>query len=169
MLQELVDALRKMARSEIGKIHTAISATIVSYSPKAGTASVHPIGSITVGKSQQAYPILHDIPVMFPQGAGQDASIVYPVSAGDTCLVVFSEQSLAKLMQGQDTGADLRFDLSSGICIPGLFATAPATAEEANRERAVIVSAGKTRLKVGPSGVHITGNLTVTGTVESAG
>lgn len=169
MMQELVAALRKMARAELDNIHTAVSATITSYDPVTGTASVQPIGNITIGKTKQAYPILHDLPVVFPQGAGQSASIVYPVSVGDTCLVIFSEKSIAKLMLGQDTGADLRFDLSSGICIPGLFATAPAAAEEANRDHAVIISAGETRLKVGPSGVRITGNLTVTGTVESAG
>lgn len=169
MMQEFVAAIRKAARAELESIHTAVSATIVSYSPVTGTASVQPVGSMTVGKTKQPYPVLHNLPVVFPQGAGQGASIVYPVHPGDSCIVIFSEQSIEKLMTGQDTGAELRFDLSSGICIPGLFATAPAAAGEANRDCAVIISAGETRLKVSPSGVHIDGNLTVSGTVESEG
>lgn len=167
MLQELAQAIRNLVRSEVAGIHTALTGQIVDYDPQKGTAVVKPYGYFPLNGKSVPYPTLYGLPVIFQQGASQSTSICFPVSEGDTCLIVLSECSIDMLMHRLSSGAELRHDLTNAICIPGLFAQAPRDAEEACKEAAVIVRSGETRLKVAQGGVTIEGSLTVTGKINS--
>jgi hypothetical protein len=62
--------------------------------------------------------------VQFPSGGG--LTITFPLQAGDTGLIVFSESSLDKWMAGDggevDPDFDTRMSLADGVFIPGVRA-----------------------------------------------
>ncbi|HIF6263887.1 TPA: Gp138 family membrane-puncturing spike protein [Raoultella ornithinolytica] len=66
------------------------------------------------------YPILVDLPVVFPRGGG--VTLTFPVKEGDECLIVFSSRSIDFWWQsgGVQERADGRvLDLSDAFVIPG--------------------------------------------------
>ena len=119
------------------------------------------------------FPQVTGVPVVFPQGAGQGATIAFPVKPGDSCLLVVAEQSLDYWQYGQETSTDLAFDMTNAICIPGLFAQGNPVVADACAQNAVIVDVKGTRLTVKGGSVTISapevtveGNLTVTGSLS---
>ena len=170
MNQEYIQAMKDLVRSMSNEIHTALPGQIVSFDPATCTATVKPVMKYTKpDKSTIDFPELPGVPVVFPQGAGLGVSIAFPVAAGDTCLIVFSEQSIDYWRYGQETGTDLRFDLSNAMCIPGLFTAGSAAVQKACAENAVVMVAGGVSLTVSGSGVSIKGNLSVDGKIVSTG
>lgn len=175
MMQEFIHQLLKLVDQEIREIHTAIPGEIASFDTDTGLASVIP--SMKFRKpdgSTVDYPQISGVPVVFPQGMGGEATIAYPVKAGDSCLIIISEQSLDYWMYGQETDTDLAFDISNAICIPGLFNTANKVMAEACQKNAIIVDVNGTRLSVSDGEVAIeapvvkmSGDLVVEGTVTS--
>lgn len=66
------------------------------------------------------YPILNDLPVVFPRGGG--VTLTFPIKEGDECLIVFSSRSIDFWWQngGVQERADGRvLDLSDAFVIPG--------------------------------------------------
>jgi hypothetical protein len=66
------------------------------------------------------YPILVDLPVIFPRGGG--VTLTFPIKEGDECLIVFSSRSIDFWWQngGVQERADGRIlDLSDAFVIPG--------------------------------------------------
>lgn len=66
------------------------------------------------------YPILEDLPVVFPRGGG--VTLTFPIKEGDECLIVFSSRSIDFWWQngGVQERADGRvLDLSDAFVIPG--------------------------------------------------
>ena len=170
MMQEFVQRLKEMAGEAVNGIHTAIPGQIVAFDPATCLAVVAP--SMKYKKpdgSTLPYPNISGVPVYFPQGAGQNASIAYPVKAGDGCLIVVSEQSLDYWMYQRETDSELRFDPTNSIALVGLFTKAGPGVERACAENAIVVTAGSTVLAVTPGGVDITGNLTVKGEITAIG
>jgi len=119
----MTDAIRQAVLYQIGNIHTALPAAIVSYDFTKQKAVVQPLlnkawsdGTVT------PMPKLENVPVIFPRAGG--ASLNFPVIEGDTCLLVFIERStdLWRTIGGQVTPDDNRkFDLSDAVAIMGLF------------------------------------------------
>ena len=170
MNQELVQAFKDNFRKMANEMHTALPAKITSFDPATGMASVKPTVKYTKpDKSTIDFPEITGVPVCFPQGSGQSVSIAFPVAAGDSCILGFSEQSLDYWQYGQETGTDLRFDLSNAMCIPGLFNTANPAMQQACAENAVVLCAGGTSLVVSAGGVAIKGNVTVEGSMTTSG
>lgn len=164
MMQELVQNLQNMARDMVNSIHTALPGTIVSFDPETGLAEVRP--SLKYRKPDGTsldYPNITGVPVYFPQGAAQQASIAYPVREGDGCLLIASEQALDYWMYGRQTATELRYDLTNSIALAGLFVRAGPGVRKACAENAVVVMAGDTCLTVKPGGAEITGSLKVSG------
>ena len=84
MMQEFVQQIENAVREAVYDMHTAIPGTITAYDAATGRASVHPEGRLTMKNGKQLnYPPIVGVPVVFPQGAGQKASIAYPVKPGD--------------------------------------------------------------------------------------
>jgi len=154
MNSELVARIKETAQKAAEGIHTAVPGTIVSYDPAKGQATVKPSMKFkTKGGRMLDYPQITGVPVVFQQHMSQKTTIGFPVKKGDGCLLVISEQSLDYFMYGQETGTDLRFDLTNAICIPGLFAQANSVVAEACDQNAIIVDVEGTRIAVKQDGL----------------
>lgn len=154
MNAELVERIKETAQNAAGNIHTAVPGTIVSYDPAKGVATVKPTMKYTTkGGNAVDYPQISGVPVVFQQHMGQKATVAFPVKPGDGCLLVISEQSLDYFMYGQETGTNLKFDLTNAVAIPGLFAKANTVVAEACNEDAIIVDVSGTRIKVKSDGL----------------
>lgn len=121
-------AVRRMVEMFLRNVRGALPGVIEDYDAATQTASVKPL--LMEGYFDEAgerkvdsLPVIPDVPVVF-QGAG-DFSITFPLSRGDTVLLIFAGGSLDKWLQygGEvDPLDDRRFDLSDAIAIPGLRA-----------------------------------------------
>ena len=154
MNSELVQEIKNMAQAAAQSIHTAVPGTIVSYDPAKGQAVVKPVMKYTTkGGNIIDYPQISGVPVLFQQHMNQQATVAFPVKPGDGCLLIISEQSLDYWMYGQDTGTDLRFDLTNAVAIPGLFAPANTVVADACKQDAIIVDVSGTRITVKKDGL----------------
>lgn len=106
----------------------------------------------------------------------QQATIAFPVKAGDGCLIIVAEQSIDYWLYGQETDTDLDFDLTNSICIPGLFAKANPVMAEACNGNAVVVDVKGTKVTVKSGAVQVdaatitlNGNVTVKGNFTTTG
>lgn len=177
MIQEFVQEVTNTIRKELRGMHTAMPGTIVAFDPKKMTATVLPAMKFKKPDGSTInYPQITGVPVVFPQSAGQQCTIAYPVRAGDGCLIIIAEQSIDYWMYGQETSTDLAFDLTNAVCIPGLFSRANAAMQAACESNAVIIDARNARLtvrngqvQIDATDVKINGNLTVSGNIKSSG
>lgn len=177
MLQELVESISKMVDSKINEIHTTMPGKILSYDAKMGLATVLPEMKFKLQNGTTvAYPQITGVPVVFPQGNGQQATIAYPVKAGDGCLIFIAEHSIEYWLYGQETDTDLSFDLTDAFCIPGLFKTANPLVERACQENAVIINAKGTEVVVKRGEVSVKadsivfdGDIQVNGSITASG
>lgn len=119
MMQEFVQEIQNTVQRGLRGIHTAMPGRIVSFDAAKGIATVKPAMKFKKpdGKTMD-FPQVTGVPVVFPQGAGQGATIAFPVKPGDGCLLVVAEQSLDYWQYGQETSTDLAFDMTNAICIP---------------------------------------------------
>ena len=122
------------------------------------------------------FPQVTGVPVVFPQVMNQQATIAFPVKAGDGCLIIVAEQSIDYWLYGQETDTDLDFDLTNSICIPGLFAKANPVMAEACNGNAVVVDVKGTKVTVKSGAVQVdaatitlNGNVTVKGNFTTTG
>ncbi len=169
MEQEFVKQCKNLVMDLIKGLHTALPGEILSFDPQSGLASVRPLAKAGEGNNRIDYPSIYGVPVLFPQGWGQKVSLAFPLQAGDGCLLIMAEQALDYWLYGQETGLDLRFDLSNALAIPGLFSLPSALVAEACAEQALILEANNKRIKISSQGVEITGDLTVNGQIRSSG
>lgn len=111
----------------LAQVHTALPGRIVRWDATKQQADVQPAIQRAYFDEEDArrvekLPVLPCVPVVFPGGGGY--RITFPIAVGDTCLVVFSEQSLDKWLSGTggdvDPGIDHGHALTDAICIPGL-------------------------------------------------
>lgn len=168
MLQEFVEKVEEVARSVMEEMHTAIPGKIQSFNATKGLAVVKPYGMYTTGAGKKiSYPTITDVPVVIPQCATADIQIAFPIESGSDCLVIVAEQELDAWLGGGESENDMRFDLTSAIAIPGLYNKGSAVLKEACDDKSIILRNGSTKLKVAKTGVQITGNLKVSGTITS--
>lgn len=154
----------------IGEIHTALPGKVVSYNAGANKAQVQPVGAYKVKDGRNlTFPIIHDVPVVFPMGMGGNAGITFPVVAGDGCLIVFSESQMDDFLNAGHDSEDLRkHDIRDAICIPGLYA--PQVSASGASQSSVNIFCGDTRITVASGSVTISGaTLTVDGDVIGGG
>lgn len=186
MLQEFAQQVEETARSVVNEIHTALPGEIVSFNPDSGMATVQPNGKyVTPDGTQLAYPTITEVPVTYPYCQSAGVGIAFPVSKGDSCLIIISEVELDEWRSGAESEASLRFDLTSAMAIPGLLLGGGDIISKACKQNAVVIGAGGTevivssdsatieadgkQLKVSDSGIEITGNLKVKGNITATG
>lgn len=153
-------------------MHTAIPGRVVSFDPESCTATIQPVGKyVTSAGKKLDYPQVTEVPFCFPYCSSADVGIAFPVKAGDSCLLIFSEVELDEWRTGAtaDNKGNLKFDLTSAIAIPGLLRASTALTRQASESDAVVVGAGSTTLQVSATGVHVQGNLSVTGSISASG
>ncbi len=154
MLQEFVQEITNTVQKNLKGVHTAFPGVITKFDPATCQASVQPTMKYRKpdGKTID-YPQITGVPVVFPQSMNQQATIAYPIKAGDGCLVVVAEQSIDYWMYGQETETELAFDPTNSICIVGLFAKGNPVMQEACDQNAVIVDVSGTRLTIKSDGL----------------
>lgn len=163
MLQEFVKSVNDAAEEATDNVHTAIPGTISSYDASSGLAEVMPTAKFKKPDGTSIdYPKVTGVPVVIPQTMGQQATIGFPIKAGDGCLLVFAEKSIDYWMYGQETDTELSHDLTNAICIPGLFSQANSVEKEACDQNAIIVDVKGTRITVKDKNVIVySDNVTV--------
>lgn len=148
MIQEFVQQIEETAQETVDNIHTALPGKVISYDAMKCTAKVKPIGRFLTPEDElMDYPIITDVPVMFPFCAKVEAGIFFPVTPGDFCLLVCSEAELDEWRTNAISDATLRFDLTSAIMIPGLLKKGTGFTKEADNDNAVIISSKETKIK----------------------
>lgn len=166
MLQEFVQRVIELADEAVNGVHTAFPGIIVAFDTDTCLATIQPLIKYRKPDGKNInYPLLYGVPVVFPQGFGQSATIAFPVFAGDYCLCVASEQSLDLWMYGYETETDLRHDLSNAICIPGLFSKPNAVMKEACSDNAIILDVNGTQIKVTDGRIYFNGDVTLNGNI----
>jgi hypothetical protein len=113
-------------RTQLAEVHVALPGRVVSYDSAKQSADVQPLirqpfENEEGDRQVDSLPIVTHVPVVFP-GAGP-ISMTWPIPAGTTGLLVFSEASLDKwLNEGGEVDPldDRRHALTDGVFIPGL-------------------------------------------------
>ena len=168
MLQEFVEEIRKTVNEECMGLHTALPAKVEAV--RAGRVDARPYGKYRTSTGQLLdWPVIPSVPVYMYQ-SGQ-AAVGLPVRAGDDCLLIIADCELDSWLHGQAgqvANISLRHSLSNAVALPGL-AKNNQLALEAAASGSVVVVSGGTKLAIGPAGVSIQGNLTVSGNITAGG
>lgn len=145
-------------QTEINKVHTAIPGTITGYDAGSNRASVRPLGHYkTADYRSLEYPVIFNVPVVFPTGLGGSAGVTFPLAAGDGCLIVFSESQIDDMLSGVDSDDPRKFSLNDAICIPGLYSSATAAASAHPGDVCLFNGGSMVRLGSGFSGTTADG------------
>lgn len=162
------------------QIWTALPGIIAAVDFTTMTCSVQPAIQGTVedesGKvSVVNLPLLIHVPIVFPSAGG--FTITMPIAVNDEVLVVFASRCIDAWWQsgGIQRPIELRLhDLSDGFCIPGpksvpnvipaISTTALQIRNNAGTSYIEIAADGKINI-VAPTGLEVTGNVLVTGSL----
>jgi hypothetical protein len=123
---DIMDIIRTQFRIDMSEIHTAIPCKVVNVYQNMEQQKVDVIPSVNTllkdGTGEEPTQIL-GVPVIFPGSATTLMS--FPINAGDTVWVMFSQRSMDnfKIGSGEPTIAnDMRkFSDQDAVAIPGLF------------------------------------------------
>jgi hypothetical protein len=171
MLSEFMEGMKRYVSDATEEMHTAIPARVEAYDPAKGTVDALPYARRRKpGGGHAPYPLCAGVPAMFPQGAGQEAEIAFPVRNGDGCLLIFAEKALDAWRSGAESPTELSFDLSSAVALVGLFARPGPAAAEAAERGALVLRMGASKIALlGGGGVEISGDVAVSGTLTVGG
>ena len=146
------DIMRQAINYQLRGVNTSIPAEIVKYDYTKQKADVQPLlrkkykdGTV------ESLPIITNVPVVFPKGGA--FSMHWPLSVGDSMLLVFAQRSLDEWLidGGEVTPQDPRMmDLSDAIAIPGLMPFSPASSAPDNDNFNLEI--GSARMRISPSG-----------------
>lgn len=167
---EVKDVIKSWMQEGIDQVHTALPAVVKEYDAENNKAKVQPVGNYKVKDGADLpFPIIHDVPVVFPMGMGGTAGMTFPVVPGDGCLVIFSESQMDDFLNEGYDSEDLRtHDMRDAICIPGLYA--PQVSASRASQGSVNIWFGGTMITITDGSVNISGaTLTVSGDVIGGG
>ncbi|QGH63441.1 Gp138 family membrane-puncturing spike protein [Serratia proteamaculans] len=109
---DFIESLRRLIGGEMDTVNTAIPCTVVSYNN--GRVTVKPVGEkVYADGDSNAYPVLTDLRMQWPQFAGGQAGVKGPVQPGDECLLICCQQAI------DNSGDTRKFDLIDSYVIPG--------------------------------------------------
>lgn len=109
-------------------------------------------------KSTKDYPLLVDVPVVFPRGGG--CTLTFPVKAGDECLVIFADRCIDFWWQSggiQDPVDERMHDLSDAFCIVGPQSQAKKIGGISTSAVELRSDDGETKLSLNPASGAING------------
>lgn len=162
MINELVKAIEEKVTEMLYEVHTAFPGKITGYSNKKGLAKVKPLVKYTTPNGKRLeYPEIFDLPVVLPQA--HDIGMAYPIKEGDFCIVLVSEKALDAWITGQEDGTELRFDITSAMCIPGLVKSHLDIQTIANEKDAVVIGTKSNNITVSKSQIELNGDVKVNG------
>jgi len=142
-------AFAEQIEGRLKNLHTCLPGIIVNFDGVTQTATVQPaIQRIFTEKGPVNLPVCVDVPVLFPGGGG--FALTFPVTAGDECLLMFSERAIDLWFtfgQTQPPSEYRLHDLSDGVALVGLNSQPnvltdyhPTNVELRNRARTVRLS-----------------------------
>jgi len=123
--QELI---RRALEARLAEVHTALVCRVISYDPATQTAEIQPMVKRLVPSAKdgvlesEAYPRIKNVPVAFPRSGL--FTFHFPLTFGDTGLVVCSERSLAEWRTTalESAPGDARLHaLAGAVFFPGLY------------------------------------------------
>lgn len=109
-------------------------------------------------KSTKDYPLLVDVPVVFPRGGG--CTLTFPVKAGDECLVIFADRCIDFWWQSggiQEPVDERMHDLSDAFCIVGPQSQAKKISGISTNAVELRSDDGETKLSLNPASGAING------------
>lgn len=109
-------------------------------------------------KSTKDYPLLVDVPVVFPRGGG--CTLTFPVEAGDECLVIFADRCIDFWWQSggiQEPVDERMHDLSDAFCIVGPQSQAKKIGGISTSAVELRSDDGETKLSLNPASGAING------------
>lgn len=120
MRQNFPDVIKKMFNSYMSNINTAIPGLVENYNSATQRADVKPSIRKKIDNELISYPVIANVPVQF-MGSG-NATFIFPLSRGDRCLIIFSQESLENYLSSPDRevdpGDNRKFSVADAICIP---------------------------------------------------
>jgi hypothetical protein len=152
--------------SSLDSLYISLPGRVVRYDSATQQVDVQPIPKVRHVDENgtpvvQQLPVVPSVPVVFPGGGG--FAVTFPITVGDTVLLVFSGVSIDKWLQsGSDAPVDpetyARHALADAVAIPGLrnFAR-PRPAPVANAvaigaETGAQIHVGSSEVKLGGAG-----------------
>lgn len=119
------DALAATSAALSNSLRVALPGIIESFDPETVTCIVAPAikGVITASDGSTrsvSYPLLVDVPVVFPRGGG--CTLTFPIKNGDECLVIFADRAIDFWWQNGETQEPVnarQHSLSDAFVIPG--------------------------------------------------
>ncbi len=109
----IVTTLNDLIQSNLADVHTALPAKITSVDYAGARVSVLPLVKTKIGVNKSvAYPELSGVPLVIMSGNAGKARITFPVQAGDTVIVLFSERDPTNMLAS--TGTDVAEPVQSG-------------------------------------------------------
>lgn len=166
-LREVLDLT---ANAVVDGLHTCLPGKIVNFYPEKQTADVQAVvkrvsfdedGERVVNE----FPTFSDIPVQYPRGGG--FVLVFPLVAGDHCLLVFSEIPTGEWRETGQVSEPFdvrRHGLSGAFCIPGIAPDTTSLAEGTESTMATKLVIGKdsgsTQIHVGSSDIKLGASAT---------
>lgn len=135
-------------------LNTSTGGVIESFDPTTMTASIK-LANKKVYESlanrfdlvQEDVPTLIGVPVLYPGGGPGKVRITTPISKGDTCYIIFSQDDLNNFRSSAKAGSSPallgKFSWSSSVCIPADIRNASYGANYYSNDSAVISAGGE--------------------------
>lgn len=127
MEPSIATVIRQAISSRLAEVHTMIPAVVISYNSEKQTISARPIvkqrvrsTSEVTGYVYEELPIIHNVPVSFPQGGG--TFIRWRLREGEKVALIFSEVDTSQFRNTDELsepGDDTRHGLSYPVAHPG--------------------------------------------------
>jgi len=159
------DTIESWIHGITDNIHTALPGKIISYDPQAGQVNAQPAGNYKIPDGRLLpYPIINNVPVIFPTGINGAAGVTFPLQAGDGCLLIFAEGQLDDFLRGGDSDNERRHSLNDAICIPGMYRDGGPRASKYPDD--VCIYNRGCLMRVGRNGITVTGGDLVVGGIS---
>lgn len=133
--ETITEALAFIFDQRFKGIYTCLPGVIVSYDQSTKRAAVQPaLRRILTDGTEESLPIVQNVPVCFPTGGG--FSLLFPVTAGDTCILLFSQRGIQNFKETytEEAPDEGLLDLNDAIAIMGFgpLSVTPASASGAS-------------------------------------
>jgi len=124
---ELSEVLNTLLEGALDELHVSLPGKVTRYDGSKQQADVQPLVKVWHEEEDgtrvaRALPVVTGVPVVFPGGGG--FVVQFPISVGDTVLLVFSAVSLDKWLAGGGGPVDPEgggaHSLADAVAMPGL-------------------------------------------------
>lgn len=159
----LTDVIKSAIEGRLADVHTMLPGEFISFDPLTGKATVK---ILTKRKLENGsvieIPPIQGVPVHFIRT--EKAVIYVPITAGDKCMLLFSERSLdgwKKSGSSYDPQDKRKHHLSDVVAVPGLYSFSGSQIQTQFDAKSILIENDKSRIRLKPDGkVKITNKLT---------